>query len=286
MSEEQRRLAAIMFTDIVGYSAAMQKNEVRTLQLLEEHRQLLRPIFLKYGGREVETIGDAFFVEFPSALQAVLCAIEMQKTLHERNASLPPERQIRIRIGLHVGDVVHVGEHVHGDKVNVAARIQSLAEPEGICISEDMARQIQNQIELPVRKLGRAELKNIALPMDIYRIIMPWEEPRLAWSERLRFSLRRQRTRRAIGGVLGVLLLVLFVLVGWYIRESERGKKAGTIDKYRIAVLPFMNINISTACPREITCVLRILGMQKALHSTLDQHIHASLGPGVPLPFR
>jgi adenylate cyclase len=243
MRDEQRRLAAIMFTDIVGYSAFMQKNEARTLQLLEEHRQLLRPLFLTYGGREVETIGDAFFVEFPSALQAILCAIEIQQTLHERNAAQPPERQIRLRIGLHVGDVVHVGEHVHGDKVNVAARIQLLAEPEGICISEDMARQIQNQIELPIRKLGRAELKNIALPMDIYRIVMLWEKPRLAWSERLRFSLRRQRTRRSIGGVLGIVLLALFVLAGWYIWESEQGKKAGIIDKYRIAVLPFVNMS-------------------------------------------
>jgi class 3 adenylate cyclase len=233
MSEDQRRLAAIMFTDIVGYSAFMQRNEARTLQLLEEHRQLLRPLFLKYQGREVETIGDAFFVEFPSALHGIRCAIAIQQTLHERNTPLPLESQIRLRIGLHVGDVVHVGDHVHGDKVNIAARIQPLAEPEGICLSEDMARQIHNQIALPLRKLGWAELKNIALPMDLYRIVMRWEKPRVAWSERLQFRLRRKRTRRMVGGSLAVVLWMLGMVVGWSLWERAMEKTAGPRDAYR-----------------------------------------------------
>jgi TolB-like protein/class 3 adenylate cyclase/tetratricopeptide (TPR) repeat protein len=243
MSEAQRRLAAIMFTDIVGYSALMQQNEAQTLALLDEHRQVLRPLFLTHHGREVETIGDAFFVEFPSALHGVRCAIAIQQTLHERNTLLPREQQIRLRIGLHVGDVVHMGDHVHGDKVNIAARIQPLAEPEGICLSEDMARQIHNQIALPLRKLGRAELKHITLPMELYRIVMPWEQPRGAWSERLQFGLRRTRTRRMLGGSLGVVLGLLGMVAGWHSWERAQVQKPETKDTYRIAVLPFVNLS-------------------------------------------
>src|ERR1700738_3085945 len=124
-----RKLAAIMFTDMVGYSAMTQKNEALTLELLEEHKHLLRPIFPKYDGKEIATIGDAFFVEFASALDAAGCAIEIQRIFLERNNSVSPERQVRIRIGLHIGDVVHLGDHVHGDGVNIAARIEPLAEP-------------------------------------------------------------------------------------------------------------------------------------------------------------
>ncbi|MBI4547942.1 MAG: tetratricopeptide repeat protein [Ignavibacteriae bacterium] len=172
--KEHRKLAAIMFTDMVGYSALTQKNEKLALELLDEHRKLLRPILSKHGGREIETAGDSFFVEFGSALEATQCAIEIQKTLFKRNKSSPPERAITIRIGLHLGDVVYMDKHVHGDGVNIAARIEPLAEPGGISISEDMARQVQNKIELPVIRLGNSELKNIQLQMDIYQIVMPW----------------------------------------------------------------------------------------------------------------
>jgi class 3 adenylate cyclase len=171
-----RKLAAIMFTDMVGYSAMTQKNEALTLELLEEHKHLLRPIFPKYEGKEISTIGDAFFVEFASALDAAGCAIEIQRILLERNNSVSPERQVRIRIGLHIGDVVHLGDHVHGDGANIAARIEPLAEPGGICISEDVARQIQNKIDMPIVKLGGGELKNIKLPVNIQNRTASGEE--------------------------------------------------------------------------------------------------------------
>src|SRR5687768_16743727 len=102
-----RRLAAIMFTDIVGYSALTQKNEALALELLEEHRKILRPFFTKHDGREIETAGDSFFVEFNSAVEAANCAIEIQTTLHERNKIEQEERRLQIRIGLHIGDVVY-----------------------------------------------------------------------------------------------------------------------------------------------------------------------------------
>jgi adenylate cyclase len=123
MKAEKRKLAAIMFTDMVGYSAMTQRNEHLALELLEEHRQILRSFFPKHAGYEVETAGDAFFVEFISALEAVQCAIEIQKALYDRNKSVPSDKQIRIRIGVHLGDVVHSGKNVLGDGVNMAHQL-------------------------------------------------------------------------------------------------------------------------------------------------------------------
>ena len=163
-----------MFTDMVGYSALSQRDEALALELLEEHRRLLRPIFPKHHGREVETAGDAFLVEFVSALEAVRCAVEIQEQLAERNRITPPERAILLRIGIHVGDVVHKDGKVMGDAVNIAARIEPLATAGGICISEDVARQIRNKLDHPLVTLGPGELKNIDLPVVICRVVLPW----------------------------------------------------------------------------------------------------------------
>ena len=169
-----RRLSAIMFTDMVGYSALTQSNEALALELLHEHRLILRPLFLKHSGREIETAGDSFFVEFNSAVEATECAIEIQSALHDRNVTNTVTRRITLRIGLHIGDVVYMDDHVHGDGVNIAARIEPLAPPGGICISEDVARQIRNKMQYRVRKIGAEKLKNISMPMDIYCIALPW----------------------------------------------------------------------------------------------------------------
>ena len=196
MAEElpqNRRLAAIMFTDMVGYSALTQKNEALALDLLNEHRALLRKVFAQHDGREIEAVGDGFFVEFPSALAGVRCAVDIQRSLHDRSISAPPERRIEVRVGLHLGDVVAQDTRVHGDGVNIAARIEPLAEPGGICLSEDVARQIQNKIELPLLRLGKADLKNIRTPVQIYRLVLPWERRHLPGSERLAFSMRQRQ---------------------------------------------------------------------------------------------
>ena len=122
-----RRLAAIMFTDIVGYTKMSQAKESLALELLEEHRALVRPLLSTHGGVEVKTIGDAFLVEFRSALEAVLCAVEIQQRMAERNLNASPDRRVRVRVGVHLGDVVHQGGDVYGDAVNVASRIEPLA---------------------------------------------------------------------------------------------------------------------------------------------------------------
>lgn len=180
----ERRLAAIMFTDIVGYSALTQQNEALTLELLEEHRKLMRPLFSQYNGREIKTMADGFLVEFASALEAVHCAIEIQKAMRARNLASPAERRLEIRIGIHIGDIIHRENDVLGDGVNIAARLQPLAEPGGICISEDVARLIKNKIDEPVIALGKRELKNIQEPIEIYKIVLSQHTPPPSSSEK------------------------------------------------------------------------------------------------------
>jgi transcriptional regulator GlxA family with amidase domain len=132
---EQGKLAAIMFTDMVGYSVLAQRDEELALELLEEHRALLRPTFLKHQGEEVKTIGDGFLVEFASAAAAVNCALELQEALARRNLGAPVDRQLHVRIGIHLGDVVHRGDDIVGDGVNIAARVETLADSGGIAIT-------------------------------------------------------------------------------------------------------------------------------------------------------
>src|SRR5438046_6302620 len=131
---EQRKLAAIMFTDMVGYSVLAQRDDKLALELLEEHRSLLREIFPKFNGSEIKTIGDAFLVEFNSALEAAQCAIAIQRALAKRDADAPAERQIQVRIGIHIGDVVHRGGEGEGHGINLASRLEPLSDDAGICV--------------------------------------------------------------------------------------------------------------------------------------------------------
>src|SRR5437764_1055652 len=164
-----------MFTDMAGYSALAQRDDRLALELLEEHRRLLRAIFLRFNGAEIKTIGDAFLVEFHSALEAAQCAIAIQRALVRRNSDVPPDRRIELKIGIHIGDVVHRGGDVYGDGVNIASRIEPLAGAGGVCVSMDVERQIRNALETRFEKLAPTELKNISVPMDLFRIVLPWE---------------------------------------------------------------------------------------------------------------
>ena len=171
----ERRLAAIMFTDMVGFTSLSQKNEALGLELLQEHRRLLRPLFPKHNGREIKTIGDSFLVEFASALEALRCAFEIQQLLNELDVNRPPEKRILLRVGIHLGDVVHSEKDVQGDAVNVASRIEPLASPGGITITEQVYHQIRNKFEFPFVSLGQQSLKNVHDPVEVYRVVLPWE---------------------------------------------------------------------------------------------------------------
>jgi adenylate cyclase len=159
-----------MFTDMAGYSALSQRDGKLAVELLEEHRALLRQIFPRFHGSEIKTIGDAFLVEFNSALETAQCAIEIQRALAKRNADVPPDRRIEVKIGIHIGDVVHGTRDVFGDGVNIASRIESLAGAGGICVSMDVERQIRNAVETHLEKLAPTQLKNISVPMDLMEL--------------------------------------------------------------------------------------------------------------------
>ena len=169
MAEGERRLAAVMFTDIVGYTAMSQRDEKHALKVLESHNDMLRPIFTKYGGTEIKTIGDSFLVEFVSALAATECAIEIQQMLARVNRGMEGS-PIMLRIGLHLGDVIRRGNDILGDAVNIASRIQPLAEPGGICVSEEVYSVIRNKIPYPIEMVTAVSLKNVELPMNVYTI--------------------------------------------------------------------------------------------------------------------
>jgi class 3 adenylate cyclase/KaiC/GvpD/RAD55 family RecA-like ATPase len=179
LAEPERRLAAIMFTDMVGYSALTQADEPRALRLLEVHRSLLRPIVLKHGGSVVKMVGDGTLVEFASALAAVLCAVDLQSAFRDHNQKAGGEDSVALRIGIHLGDVVHREDDVYGDAVNVASRIEPLAEPGGICVSEQVFGQVRNKIQSRMVKLPPQKLKNIEVPFDIFRVVLPWESEAL-----------------------------------------------------------------------------------------------------------
>jgi len=251
---EQRKLAAIMFTDMVGYSALSQRDDKLALELLEEHRRLLREIFPRFNGTEIKTIGDAFLIEFHSALEAAQCAIEIQRTLAKRNHDVTSERRIELKIGIHIGDVVHREGDVYGDGVNIASRIEPLAGAGGICVSMDVERQIRNALEARFEKLAPTELKNISVAMDLFRIVLPWEqesEVRGQKSEIRKSSVIPKGRRFAL---IGGLVLLLIIGIGWWWTSGPRKNRetASTtiataqthnILEKSIAVLPFENLS-------------------------------------------
>jgi adenylate cyclase len=170
----ERRLGAVMFTDMVGFTALTQKSETTAIHLLEEQRKLVRPLFPKWNGREIKSVGDAFLVEFSSALEAVRCGFDIQQTLHELNSNRPLDQKILLRIGIHLGDIIHSENDVYGDAVNVASRIEPLAEPGGICLTQQVYDHIRNKTELSINRVGSLKVKNVDLPVEVYKVVSPW----------------------------------------------------------------------------------------------------------------
>ena len=170
MPEGTRRLAAIMFTDLAGFTRLGQRDEEAALALRREHQALVRPLFVAHGGREVKTLGDGFLVEFPSAVESVRCAVAIQEAVDSRNALPGIPEPIRLRIGIHVGDVIGEGSDIVGDAVNVASRIEPLAEPGSVYVSSSVFDQVRNKVKFDLERLGPRELKNVDDPIEIYRV--------------------------------------------------------------------------------------------------------------------
>ena len=187
-ADVERRLAAVLAADVAGYSRLMGADEEGTLARLNAHRrEFLEPTIAEHRGRIVKRTGDGILLEFGSAVDAIRCAIQTQRGMAQRNAAVPADRRTEIRIGIHVGDIIIEEGDIFGDGVNIAARLESIAQPGGICISEDAHRQVRDKLNIAFDDAGEQQLKNITRPVRVYRIMLGEEtapeterEPRLS----------------------------------------------------------------------------------------------------------
>src|SRR5215467_912738 len=165
-----RRLTAILAADVAGYSRLMGADEEGTHERLQAHfRELVNPKITEHRGRVVKNTGDGFLAEFASVVDAVRCAVEVQREMAERNAATPPEKRIEFRVGINLGDVIAEGEDILGDGVNVAARLEGLAERGGICVSRVVRDQVRDRLDCTFEDIGEQHVKNIARPLRVYR---------------------------------------------------------------------------------------------------------------------
>src|SRR3954465_7655213 len=172
MAEErmERRLSAILAADIAGYSALMGANESRTVRDLKGHQAVVLPMIGQFAGRIIDTAGDGILAEFPSVVNAVKCALAIQSKMAERNAAIEPARRVQFRVGINIGDVVYDDARIYGDGINVAARLEGIAEAGGICISGKVYEEINGRVDLAYQDIGEQRLKNIARPVRAYRV--------------------------------------------------------------------------------------------------------------------
>jgi len=231
-----RKLAAILAVDMVGYSRLMGADEEGTIARQKAHRtELIDPKIAEHNGRIVKTTGDGMLVEFASAVDAVLCAVEVQRAMAEREAAVPEDRRIAYRVGINIGDIVIDGDDILGDGVNIAARLEALAESGGICISRAVFAQIRNKVRLGFADLGLQTVKNIAEPVPTYRVLLdPADAGKLIAAKRRRLT----HWRWAAATVAAVLVLAVAGVAWW--RPSAPPVAP---EKPSIAVLPFDNLS-------------------------------------------
>ena len=168
----QRRLAAILAADIAGYSRLMDADEARTVRDLKGHQAVVLPMIGEFGGRIIDTAGDGILAEFASIVNAVACAVAMQGKMVERNAAMDPEHRMQFRIGVNLGDVIYDDARIYGDGINVAARLESIAEPGGICISATAYDHVCGKVHADFADLGEQQLKNIMRPVRVYKVVL------------------------------------------------------------------------------------------------------------------
>src|SRR6478672_6981271 len=194
VDSQTRKLAAILAADIAGYSALMGADEARTVRDLKSHQAVVLPMVGQFGGRIIDTAGDGILAEFTSVVSAVECALALQKTMAERNSAVEQSRRMQFRIGVNVGDVIYDEARIYGDGVNVAARLEGIAKPGGICLSEDAYRQVRGKLNVPIGDGGEKRLKNIADPVRVYLVepsaAAAAADPQAAAKRRRRWSVQ------------------------------------------------------------------------------------------------
>jgi adenylate cyclase len=244
----KRKLVAILSADVKGYSRLMSVDEEATVRLLTAYKEVLGNLILQNGGRVVDAPGDNLLAEFSSVVDAVQCAVEIQKEIQGRNVGVPEERRMEFRIGVNLGDVLEEGEKIFGDGVNIVARVEGLAEPGGVCISGTAYDQVKNRLPFGFQSLGEQVVKNIAEPVRVYRVLIDPGVTKGTKGPRI----EAKGKRALVLGILALLMVVAAVAV-WrlYIRPTPPPVEAASKekmafplpDKPSIAVLPFTNMS-------------------------------------------
>ena len=236
----ERRLAAILAADVKGYSHLTELNEEASTATLRMYRAILEESISAHKGHIFSTAGDAVVAEFPSVVEAIRCAVEIQNEIEERNVAVPEDERMQFRIGVNLGEVIAEENNFYGSGVNVAVRLEQIAEAGGICISQTVYDQIRKIVEIPFEDIGERHLKNISEPVHVYQVLP-------APTSRLRkFFSRTNIGRRRLGGAVGALLLFLAVAAGaFYLRQPAAlwdallGGAGALPENPTIAVLPF-----------------------------------------------
>jgi adenylate cyclase len=246
----KRKLTTLFSADVAGYSRLMGQDEAATVETITTYREVMSVLIKQHRGRVVDSPGDNLLAEFSSVVDAVQCAVAAQKELKARNAELREDRRMEFRIGINLGDVIEEGDRIYGDGVNIAARLETLADPGGICISRTAFDQIETKLPLGYEYLGEQTVKNIAKPVGAYHVLM---EPRVTVSETI--EEKRVGTMRRSGLILAVVVALLMVagaaaMWNFYLRPSpptevasEKAPGLELPDKPSIAVLPFVNMS-------------------------------------------
>ncbi len=215
MVRDHRRLAAIVSFDVAGYSRLMGRDDSDTLARLKAHRrQLIDPKIAEHDGRIVKSTGDGLLLEFSSVVDAVRCAVEIQRGMSEHNVDVPADQRIELRIGINVGDIIIDGDDIHGDGVNVAARLQALAEPGGICVSKVVRDQVLDKLSFTFEDLGAQQVKNISRPVEVYRVELENGSSKIASRSPSSSSWRKLGSLRLLA--VGTLALVVASLGTWF----------------------------------------------------------------------
>ena len=246
----KRKLTAILSADVKGYSRLMGTDEEATLRTLQEYKEVMASSIQHHRGRIVGTAGDSVLAEFASVVDAVQCAVEIQQVLRAKNALLPEDRRMDFRIGINLGDVIEEGDTIYGDGVNIAARLEGLAEAGGICISESAYQQIKNKLPLRYDYLGEHEVKNIAEPVRVYRAQV---EPEAASSKvsREKKPVGKRLSKAALAIIAVVVIAGAVILYQFVLRPSHPKMEVASKEKMAfplpdvpsIAVLPFVNMS-------------------------------------------
>ena len=217
----QRRLAAIVAADVAGYTRLMADDERGTLAALKAHRAAaIDPPVGAHGGHVVKSVGDGLLLEFPSIVEAVACTIDIQRRMAERNRDVPPGRRILFRIGVNIGDILVEDGDMFGDGVNLAARLEQIARPGGICLSDDAWRQVCGKIDVAAADGGIRRLRHVAKPVRVYRIPPPPEAAAPGIDARLAADIAAQRSVAAFAGML-MIAAGLAAAAIWYLADPR-----------------------------------------------------------------